>query len=136
MFMAATAPATAASVAAPSAIPFSQPRQDGYAQGTAGFVITAILLAIAVAVLWVARRKGWGGVAGRKVEVGGDGHLALTQRLRLSPTCTAFVLGDGERRVLIVESRHAVQISRLDRDATPSAQSLADAASASDTRRT
>ena len=133
--MAATAPATAASVGAPSAIPFSQPRQDNYAQGTAGFVIAAILLAITVAVLWVARRKGWGGIAGRKVETGGEGHLVLTQRLRLSPTCSAFVLSDGESRMLVVESRHTVQISRLDMDAKPSIQPLTDAAPASDTRR-
>jgi len=73
--------------------------------------VAAALLGTAFVVLWWLRRRGYG-VGAPAVGVGTD-RLAVTQRLRLSPTCNAFVVHDGQARLLVVESRHGVQVSAL-----------------------
>jgi hypothetical protein len=74
-------------------------------------LVAAALLGAVFVVLWWLRRRGYG--VGVPAVGGGADRLAVTQRLRLSPTCNAFVVLDGQSRLLVVESRHGVQVSVL-----------------------
>jgi hypothetical protein len=98
------APAAAAS----AAIPFS-PASSGAAGGNfVGLGVAVVLLVLAWSGLWLARSRGWLTAGARKPAMAND--LAVHGRLRLSATCTAYVVGNGEQRVLVVESRHQVCI--------------------------
>jgi hypothetical protein len=96
-----------------STIPFSQPAATPMATSAGGLLIAGALLGVAFVVLWWLRRRGYGvGTSASAVGTQSD-RLAVTQRLRLSPTCQAFVVVDGQTRLLVVESRHGVQINPL-----------------------
>jgi hypothetical protein len=104
-------PAHASSTAA---IPFEQPAAAPMPGSTGGLIVATVLLGAAFVVLWWLRRRGFGGVpATGAAERGGDSRLTVAQRLRLGPTCSAFVVHDGDARLLIVESRYGVQVSSL-----------------------
>ncbi|WP_266158308.1 hypothetical protein [Dyella silvatica] len=109
------APAVAASVAMPAAIPFSHAAVSSDSANMSGMLVAAALLALAFAVLWVLKQRGWGikssAISANAIHQPED--FQVMQRLRLSPTCMAFVLSDGETRMLLVESRHSVTLQPL-----------------------
>jgi len=92
------------------AIPFSQAGNSLPTASLSGLLIASVLLAMAFAALWYARRRGWMGLAAKPSQAPNPGRLAVRERIRLSATCSAFVLGEGEERIVVVESRHAVQV--------------------------
>jgi hypothetical protein len=98
------APAAAAS----AAIPFS-PASSGIAGGNfIGLGVAVVLLALAWAGLWFARSRGW--MSGGVRQPAKANGLMVHERLRLSSTCTAFLVGNDEQRVLVVESRHQIRV--------------------------
>jgi hypothetical protein len=105
-------PATAST----SAIPFGATPATPAGGSASGFLLAFVLLAVAFAVLWVIRRRGYG------MSLPGDargGGWVVAQRIRLTPTAQAVVLEDGEERLVVVESRYGVQVTRLGaKDAT------------------
>jgi hypothetical protein len=111
MHVAQASPAAAASIAPAAPIPFSRDAGSGDASGGASLLVAALLLAAAFAVLWVLKRRGWRGLPGQPAAV--PQGVKVTQRLRLGPACSAYVLQDGEDRLLVVEARQGVQVTAL-----------------------
>lgn len=108
----AATPAVAASVASAAPIPFSRENAPA-ASGGASLLIAALLLGVAFAALWLLKRQGWNGssrVLAARVPAAG---VSVAQRLRLGPGCSAYVLHDGEQRLLVVEARSGVQVTPL-----------------------
>lgn len=103
--MQASPPASASS----AAIPFAQPAATA-APGAGGtFLLTALLLIVAIGVLWWLRKR-----LLSPVMPGSTGPvaaaIAVSQRIRVSPTCVATVLEGEGARMLVVESRQGVQV--------------------------
>ena len=92
------------------AIPFSQTGNSLPTASLSGLLIACVLLALAFAALWYARLRGWVGLVTKPSQALNPGRLAVRERIRLSATCCAFVLGEGEERFVVVESRHPVQV--------------------------
>lgn len=110
-------PPAAPAAATTAAIPFGQAPQPVPGGNAGGFVAATLLLAAAFVVLWLLRKRGFGAAA--RVVTGtanGPEGIALTQRLRLSPTCQAYVLREGDVRMLVVESRYGVDVRPLPRE--------------------
>lgn len=105
-------PATAST----SAIPFGATPATPAGGSASSFVLAFVLLAIAFAVLWFIRRRGHGMTL--PGDVRGEGWV-VAQRIRLTHTAQAVVLQEGSERLVVVESRYGVQVTRLGaRDAT------------------
>jgi hypothetical protein len=103
--MQAASPATTSS----SAIPFAQPAATVAPDAGGTFLLTALLLAVAVAVLWWLRKR----LLNPAASVPGtapSGAIAVSQRIRVSATCVATVLEGEGARMLVVESRQGVQV--------------------------
>ena len=110
-------PPTAPAGATTAAIPFGQAPQPVPGGNAGGFVAATLLLAVAFVVLWLLRKRGYGGTARVSTDTAhGAVGISLTQRLRLSPTCQAFVLREGDVRMLVVESKYGVNVSPLPRE--------------------
>jgi uncharacterized protein (DUF58 family) len=109
MPIARSSPATAASVVPATPIPFGQDT-GGYADGGTSLLVAALLLVFGYAALWLLKRRGWG-ATGRPEAA--PNTMKVVQRVRLSQTCSAYVLQDGENRLLIVEGRQGVQVAPL-----------------------
>ena len=92
------------------AIPFSQAGNSLPTASLSGLLIACVLLALAFAALWYARRRGWFGLVAKPSRALNPGRLAVRERIRISATCNAFVLGEGDERIMVVESRHPVQV--------------------------
>ena len=96
-------PAVAASVAPAAPIPFSHESAPAASGGGS----------LLVAALWLLKRSGWKGGAlinGPRTQAPG---VSVAQRLRLGPGCSAYVLHDGDERLLVVEARSGVQVTAL-----------------------
>jgi hypothetical protein len=111
MSMASTMPATAASTAAPVAIPFRH-EAGGSASGGVSILVAACLLGAAFVALWLLKRRGWQGMHGQ-VSARANTGVVVAQRLRLSTGCAAYVLQDGNDRLLVIEARSGVQTMPL-----------------------
>ncbi|MET4674942.1 MULTISPECIES: hypothetical protein [unclassified Luteibacter] len=95
-------------------IPFGQGPQPTVGGSFGGMAVAIVLLALAYLALWYLRRRGvFGGVPSVSSPTAG---MTVEQRLRVSPTCMAFVLKDADRRMLLVESRHGVHLHALGPD--------------------
>ena len=103
-------PATTASAAAQDApIPFGRAGTPTVSGG-GSLLIATLLLGTAFAALWLLKRRGWS--ADQPVRSTKPG-VSVVQRLRLSPGCSAYVLRDGDDRLLVVEARNGVQVTAL-----------------------
>jgi hypothetical protein len=102
-----TSPATATT----SAIPFSTAPSTPIGGASTSLVLAFVLLAAAFVVLWLVRRRGFGVKA--LVAPGIQGEWSVVQRLRLTATSQAVVLSDGHEKLIVVESRHGVQVTPL-----------------------
>ncbi|MGO4703603.1 hypothetical protein [Dyella sp. 2RAB6] len=105
-------PAVAASVAPATPIPFSREPAPAASGGTS-LLVAALLLGAAFAALWVLKRRGWNGAALAKGPRMPPSGVSVAQRLRLGPGCSAYVLHDGDERLLVVEARSGVQVTAL-----------------------
>lgn len=102
-------PATTASAAAQDApIPFSRAGTPTVSGG-GSLLVAALLLGTAFAALWLLKRRGWNADQPVSTKPG----VSVAQRLRLSPDCSAYVLRDGDDRLLVVEARSGVQVRAL-----------------------
>jgi hypothetical protein len=92
-----------------SAIPFAQPGASAAPDGGGTFLLTALLLGLAIGVLWLLRKRLLNPPA---VTAGSTpaGAIAVAQRIRVSATCMATVLEGEGARVLVVESRQGLQV--------------------------
>ena len=105
-------PAVAASVASAAPIPFSREAAPTASGGTS-LLVAALLLGAAFGVLWLLKRRGWNGMGpARGTRIPSPG-VSVAQRLRLGPGCSAYVLHDGDERLLVVEARSGVQVTSL-----------------------
>lgn len=79
-------------------------------------MVTVLLLCMACAVLWTAKRRGlierW--IVPRPAKKS-EGGLILEQTLRLSPKTSLYVLGDGADRHFVIESTVHARIRRQDK---------------------
>lgn len=86
-------------------------------QATGVLLVLALLLAAALALALVAKRKGWldRWVARSGAGVVGSGGAALRveQTLRLSPRTVLYRVGDGQDRYLVIESTVHAQLAPL-----------------------
>lgn len=104
-------------MASTSAIPFGQAPATPVGGSAGGFLLAFVLLGVAFLVLWFIRRRGYGAASHALAVAPGTGWT-VAQRIRLTPTAQAIVLRDGSNEVLVVESRHGVQLTHIDaRDA-------------------
>lgn len=99
--------------ASTSAIPFGQAPAVPTGGSAMGFVVALILLTAAFVVLWFIRRRGYGRALPMSAITTGAGW-SVSQRVRLTPTSQAIVLCDGDQRLVVVESRFGVQVTRID----------------------
>lgn len=112
MFAEVAPPAVAASAGSVASIPFSREVAPAASGGTS-LLVAALLLSTAFAVLWLLKRQGWNGIGlGQGPRVPPPG-VSVAQRLRLGPGCWAYVLHDGDERLLVVEARSGVQVAAL-----------------------
>ena len=102
-------PAVAAS--APAPIPFSHPVAPAVTGG-GSLLIAGLLLAAAFAVLWLLHRRGWRGAGLTVIRAEAPG-VSVAQRLRLGAGTVAYVLRDGDARLLVIEARSGVQVTPL-----------------------
>lgn len=95
-----------AMLAAARPIPFKS--EDGGATASLALplLVAVLLLALAVAGLWVARQKGWLRRWSAAAPVAGSpvGGLQVEQVLRLSPRTRLYSVRDGEHRFAVLES--------------------------------
>jgi len=108
-------PAVASSAATSAPIPFSRDT-GGQASGATSLLVAGLLLAAAFAVLWALKRRGWQGLASHIGMPATPSGVVVIQRLRLSASSAAYVLRDGEARLLVVESRAGVQVTHLSQE--------------------
>jgi hypothetical protein len=102
-----SAPAHAATTGQSGAIPFAEAGHSAAPGNFTGLMIAAVLLAVAFVVLYIFRQRGLGRAGG----VGAtSGALKVVQRLRISGSCEAFVLDDAGTRLVVIESRHGLQV--------------------------
>jgi hypothetical protein len=93
-----------AAAPAGSAIPYRTSNPVSAGTFAWALLATALLMAVAVGVLLVARRRGWI-TATAKVRSRGQGEdIALLSSRRLSAATTAYVVAYGGRAYLVVES--------------------------------
>lgn len=108
-----------AAPASPGAIPFDTGAASVASGSGTSLLVAFLLLALAYAALWYVRKRGWG-MHGSSPGSTMEKSLKVEQRLRLGGTCMAYVLRDGDSRLLVVESRQGLQVSRLDeKEASP-----------------
>lgn len=97
-------------------IPFRAESNGGSADGMHALMVTVLLLCMACAVLWTAKRRGlierW--IVPRPAKKA-EGGLILEQTLRLSPKTSLYVLGDGADRHFVIESTVHARIQRQDK---------------------
>ncbi|GAA0706137.1 hypothetical protein ISN75_10360 [Dyella marensis] len=105
-------PTVAASVAPAAPIPFSHESAPA-ASGGGSLLVAALLLGAAFAALWLLKRSGWKGGALINGPCAQAPGVSVAQRLRLGPGCSAYVLHDGDERLLVVEARSGVQVAAL-----------------------
>lgn len=82
-----------------------RPEGPGLAEGATDVLVALVLvLGLAAAMLWLARRQGWlARWTGRPGEMFPTG-MRVEQRLRLSPRTTVYRISDGTLRYVVVES--------------------------------
>jgi hypothetical protein len=103
-----SAPASAASVAAP--LTFAH--EGGDVSPSTGYtlIVTLVLIVIAGAALYFVRRRF--PLTGRDSD--SSPRWRVAQRLRIGPGCTAAFVVRGDTEWMIVESRGAVSVTRMD----------------------
>lgn len=101
-------PATAASVAAP--LTFAH--EGGDVSPSTGYtlIVTLVLIVIAGAALYFVRRRF--PLTGRDSD-SGPARWRVAQRLRIGPGCTAAFVVRGDTEWMVVESRGAVSVTRM-----------------------
>lgn len=94
------------------AIPYREAAEVSGSEIASAFGAAILLLALAIALAWLARRLGWlrhwGVGAGPAMSTAAAG-LRVEQTLRISPRTMLFRIADGEQRFLLAESREGVQ---------------------------
>lgn len=98
-----------------AAIPYRTSSEVSGGDIAGAFAAAVTLLAMAIAVAWLARRLGWlqrWGVRPTPAAVLTSG-LRIEQALRISPRTMLFRIADGDQRFLLAESREGLQMLPL-----------------------
>lgn len=112
------APATLLAAPASSGIPFRTDPAVSVDRFVLAMLAVSVLFVAAIALLYLARRKGWlagapGGIAAGK---SGNHELSVQASRRVSPFTTVHVIARGKQQFLVVESARGVtaQLHALD----------------------
>lgn len=102
---AASSKPAAAAVVPGKPIPFREEPATLSGDPLGVFLALVAVLGVAVAGLWIARKKGWldRWIAARALREGG-GDVRVEQAVRLSPRSVLFSIRNGNQRVLLIES--------------------------------